>query len=143
MTMTMGRLFGYQLESDFDLGKEERRDRLWWPFFGGVALCLCCRPFLEKLLAVQIFQGWLATSLFFGEKFYVQRSVDLKELWLWKAMGAVLPLHALFLGCLFWVDRKMPGIMTKAVVFLPIILVGLGVESLFAERVIKAFSPKQ
>jgi hypothetical protein len=80
--------------------------------------------------------------LFFGENLYVQRRSDLNKLWLWKALCAILPLHALFLSCLFWFDRVSPGIMTKAIVFLPMIAVGLVVESLFAQRIIEAFDPK-
>jgi hypothetical protein len=85
----------------------------------------------------------VVTSLFFGENFYVQRRNDLNKQFLWKALRAILPLHGLILGCLFWFDRMLPGLMMKAIVFLPVILVGLGIETLFAQRIIEAFDPKQ
>ena len=31
-------LFGYNVESGFDLALEQRRDRMWWPLLGGTAV---------------------------------------------------------------------------------------------------------
>ena len=74
----MTALFGYSIEPDFDLALEQRRDRLWWLLLGGTALCLLYL-FTGRPFATELFQGWLATSLFFGDNFYVRRRRDLRQ----------------------------------------------------------------
>jgi hypothetical protein len=75
----MTNLFGYSVEQDFDLALEQRRDRLAWLLLGGTMLCglylFTGRPFDTAL-----FQGWIATSLFYGDNFYVRRWKDLPRL---------------------------------------------------------------
>jgi hypothetical protein len=136
----MGRLFGYQLEADFDSGKEQRRNHLWWLFLSGLVLCLVCLFFMEKISATQIFQGWVATSLFYGENFYVRQKL-FDDPWLWKAMLATIPLHVCLMTGLFWLDMSYPSVTTKAVVFLPAIVVILAFETILAERIIGSFKP--
>jgi len=132
--------FGYPIEPNFDLGKEQRRNRLSWPFFGGTALCLLYL-FTGRPFATEVFQGFVATSLFYGEKFYVQRRSAFGKLWLWKAFLATLPVHMLYLAAIFGLDRSYPQVMTKAVVFIPVLAIGFAVESIWMERLIDRFKP--
>ena len=134
-------LFGYGVEQDFDPGKEQRRGRLWWPFLGGIALCLIYL-FTGRPFATEVFQGWVATSLFYGENFYVQRRSDLGSPWLWKAILASLPLHFLYLVGLFWLDAVLPRIMTKAIVFIPFLVIVFGIESILIDGIIDRFKPR-
>jgi hypothetical protein len=93
-------LFGYGVEPDFDLGIEQRRDRLGWLFLGGVALCivysLAGGPF-----DTEVVQAWFATSLVYGDTFYVRRRQALSKLWLWKSILMTVPIHALYLSAIF------------------------------------------
>ena len=138
----MTALFGYSIEPDFDLALEQRRDRLWWLLLGGTALCLLYL-FTGRPFATELFQEWLATSLFFGDNFYVRRRKDLARLWLWKAILIAIPIHALYLAGIFWLDRAVPQLMTKAVVFMPVVGVGFAVESVAMQPLIDRFKPSE
>jgi hypothetical protein len=91
----------------------------------------------------QLFQGWIATSLFFGDNFYVRRRKDLARLWLWKAVLITVPIHALYLAGIFWLDRAVPQMMTKAMVFLPVVGVGFAIESVAMQPLIDRFKPSE
>ena len=136
----MSTLFGYSVEPDFDLALEQRRDRMWWPLLGGTALCILYsitgRPFDTEL-----FQGWIATCLFYGDNFYVRRGKDLQRLWLWKSILLTAPFHVLYLAGIFWLDRVVPQLMTKAVVFIPVVGVGFALESIAMQPLIDRFKP--
>lgn len=136
----MPALFGYRVEPDFDITKEKRTDRVGWAIYGGTALCLVYltwgRPF-----AAEIFQGCLATILFYGDNFYVRQRNALGKLWLWKAISATIPFHVLYLAGMFWTDWAFPEVMTKAMVFIPLVGVGFAVESVLMEGLIKRFKP--
>jgi hypothetical protein len=133
-------LFGYGVEQDFDLGIEQRRDRLGWIFLGGTALC-GMYSFTGRPFSLEIFQGWIASSLFYGDTFYVRRRQALSKLWLWKSVSISLPIHALYLASIFWSDRAIPQLMTKVVIFLPVIAVGFAVESIMLQPLIDRFKP--
>jgi hypothetical protein len=135
-------LFGYSVEQDFDLALEQRRDRLGWLIFGGTALCglylSTGRPF-----ATELFQGWIATALFYGDNFHVRRGKDLPRLWLWKAILMTVPIHALYLAGIFWLDRAVPQLMTKAFIFIPVVALGFAVESITMQPLIDRFKPSE
>jgi hypothetical protein len=135
---------GYGVEQDFDLAaeQEEKRNRMWWVIFGGTALCILYL-FTGRPFATQIFQGWMATSLFYGDNFYVSRGKDLRKLWLWKAILATVPIHVLYLSGIFWLDKALPQLMTKVVIFLPVIALGYAIESIKMEAFIDRFKPEE
>jgi|SRR5215467_5505666 len=132
--------FGYPLNRDFDLAKDQRRDRLKWTLLGGTLLCVVYL-FSGRPLATEVFQGFLATSLFYGEEFYVQRRNRLGKPWLWKAFLATLPMHVLYLAAIFWSDKAYPRVMTKAIVFIPVLAIGFVIESVRMQGLINRFKP--
>jgi hypothetical protein len=132
--------FGYALEPDFNLAKEQRRNRLGWTLVGGVIVCILYL-FSGGPFATEIFQGWIATSLFHGDNFYIRRRADLRKLWLWKAVIAVTPFHLLYLAAIFWSDRAFPQVMTKVIVFLPVLALGFAIESIQMDKIIDRFKP--
>ena len=134
----MNALFGYRLEPSFNIDKEQRRARLNWPFYCGLVLCIIYL-FLGKPYGTELFQAWVATSLFYGENFYVRRRDYLRKSWLLKALIASIPLHALYLAALFWSDRIFPQVMTKAIVFVPVLALGFAIESIQMDRLIDRF----
>jgi hypothetical protein len=140
-------LFGYRLEPDFDVAKEQRRDRWTWAFFGGLALCYlylwsgAFHGWTEPPFLIEILQGWIATSLFYGDNFYIRRGGDLRKPWLWKAVIAVTPIHVLYLAAIFWSDRAFPQVMRKIIVFLPVLALGFAIESIKMQRLIDHFKP--
>lgn len=132
--------FGYHVEPDFDLAKEQSRDRVGWALVGGTFLCLLYL-FSGRPFAVEIFQGYVATSLYYGDTFYVRRRGDLGKLWLWKAILATLPLHVLYLAALFWSDALFPNLMTKVIVFIPVLALGFAIESIVLSKLVDRFKP--
>ncbi len=135
-------LFGSAAEDDLAADLEERRNRMWWPIFGGVALIMLY-GFSGRPYDTELFQGWVATSLFYGENFYVQRAKDLSKSWLWKAALATIPIHVLYLAGIFWLDKALPQLMTKVVIFLPVIALGFAIESINMQAFIDHFKPKE
>jgi hypothetical protein len=136
----MTTLFGYSVEQDFDLALEQRRDRLGWLIFGGTALCILY-SFTGRPFDTELFQGWIATSLFYGDNFYVRRWKDLARLWLWKSILITIPIHALYLAGIFWLDWAIPQLMTKVAIFLPVIALGFATESITMQPLIDRFKP--
>jgi hypothetical protein len=133
-------LFGYPIEPDFDLAKEQRRDRLGWVLVGGVVLC-AVYLFSGRPYAVEVFQAYMATGLCYGASFYVDRKNDLGKLWLWKVIFASVPLHIAYLAVLFWSDKAFPSVMTKAIVFMPVLAVAFAIESILIDRIADWFKP--
>jgi hypothetical protein len=136
----VGTLFGHRVEPDFDIAKEKRRDRLKLVGIAGFIVCgvylFSGRPYAD-----QGFQGFFATTLFYGDNFYVRRGNDLGRLWLWKGIFATIPFHVLYLAAIFWSDRAFPEVMTKAIVFIPLLAVGFAVESIRMQKLIDHFRP--
>jgi hypothetical protein len=89
----------------------------------------------------EIFQAWIATSLFYGDTFYVRRAKDFPQIWLWKSILVTVPLHALYLSAIFWLDRAIPQLMTKVAVFLPVIAIGFALESIWIKPLIDRCKP--
>jgi hypothetical protein len=135
-------LFGYDVEPGFDLAMEQRRDRLWWPLLGGTALCILYL-FTGRPFATELFQGWIATGLFYGENFYVRRGKDLPKLWLWKSILATVPIHVIYLSGIFWLDKTLPELMTKVIVFMPLLALGFAIESINMQTIIDRFNPER
>ena len=138
----MTTLFGYGVEQDFDLALEQRRDRLGWLLLGGTMLC-GLNLFTGLPFATELFQGWIATSLFYGDNFYVRRRANLLKLWLWKSILITVPFHVLYLAGIFWLDRAIPQLMTKALVFMPVVGVGFAIESITMQPLIDRFKPTE
>lgn len=95
--------------------------------------------FPRREYSTEVFQGFVATSLFYGETFYVRRRSDIGKLWLWKAIFATIPFHVLYLVGIFWSDHAFPSVMTKAIVFIPALALGFTIESLQMQRIVDRF----
>ena len=131
-------MFGNYAKADFDADKEERRGRLIKVGFGGVCLC-GFYLWLGWPFATQVFQAWLATSLYYGDEFYVLRRVNIREVRFWKAILVTLPFHCAYLVALFWLDHALPQMMPKVVVFAPVIAIGFVVESRVTSKLIDSY----
>jgi hypothetical protein len=133
-------LFGRDVEPNFDLAKEQRRNRLGYVFLLGTVLCLLYlfdgRPF-----AVEVFQVFIATVLCYGASFYVDRRYDLGKPWLWKAFLASIPMHLVYLAALIWSDKTFPTVMTKSILFIPTLAIAFGIESIIVDRIVDHFKP--
>jgi hypothetical protein len=132
----MPRLLGYELEQDFDIDKENRRNRLWWPFLAGTVLCFGY-DFLNLPFSLQIFQGFVATWMFYGENFYVRNKGHFRGFWRWKVILLTAPNHTFYLAGVFWADHAFPGPMKKAIVFVPVLAVGVVIETYWIQKIIK------
>ena len=97
--------------------------------------------FLGRPFAVEIFQGCVATVLCYGITFYVDRRKYLSKLWVWKAIVATVPLHIAYLAVLFRSDRAFPNVMTKVIVFMPVLLLAFGIEAILIDRIVDYFKP--
>ena len=133
-------LFGYPLEPDFDLGKERRQRHVGLALLGGTGVCLV------YLLAglpfpVEVFQAFFATCLCFGVSFYVRRRADWSKPWLWRAFLATIPLHTAYLAAVFWSDKLVPSLMTKALGFIPILSICYAIESIIVDGIVDRFEP--
>ena len=133
-------MFGYPVEPNFDIAKEQRRDRLKLALIGGFVLCVLYL-FSGDPYATEVFQGCLATGLSYGESFYVQRRGDLGKPWLWKVICTTVPLHVLYLAAVFSADKMFPNLVTKAIVFMPVLAVGFAIESTLFNRIADRFKP--
>ena len=125
---------------EFDLAKEQRTDRVKWVLVGGTLLLAVARFFVH--FPVYIFQVFLATTLCYGNEFYRERGNFLRSSWLWKAFLTTLPIHGIYLGVLFWSGLKFPAIVTKPIIFIPLLVLCFGVEALIFDRVILTFEPR-
>jgi|HubBroStandDraft_2_1064218.scaffolds.fasta_scaffold13146_3 hypothetical protein len=130
-------MFGYPLEANFDLAKEQRRSRLFWA--SGVGLCLLIVWFFIRPFSVLIFQGYFLTSLSYGDSFYVSRKNYFHEFWLWKAALSTVPLHILFLIAIVGLDWALSDSFTKPLVYVPLLGVAFAIESLLFDRIADRF----
>jgi hypothetical protein len=131
-------LFGYRLEADFSLAKEARRTRVVWGLYGGTALSLLYL-FSGLPFATQVFQGLLSTLLFYGGGFYASWGDHLGKAWLWKALVLITPIHVLYVAVIFWSDKAFPLVMTKALVFVPVLGVAYAFEAMFFDWIVNRF----
>ena len=133
-------MFGYRIEEDFDLAKEQRRDRLWW-WVVVPGICLVCALYIIHALPAAILQGYFLTSMSYGDSFYVQRKDKLGKPWLWKAILATIPLHLLLLLAIVWLDWAFPDFFPKVLVCGPILVATFGVEDVLFDKIVDRFSP--
>ena len=134
-------MFGYRIEGDFDIAKEQRLNRLMWVNGGGIGLLgllYVLHPF-----SAAIFQGYFITSLCYGDSFYVRRRGDLGKRWLWKAIFATIPLHLLLLLAIVWLDRAFLNVFPKTIVSVPILFVTFGVEAVLFEQIVARCRPPE
>ncbi len=132
--------FGYPVEPNFDLAKEQRWNRAGWVLLGGAVLSIVY-DFSGGPFGVRVFQAWIATSLCYGASVYVKRRKDLSKWWLWKGILATVPLHLAYLIALFWLDAAFPQVMNKAVAFIPILAIAYAIESNFVDWIVDRFEP--
>ncbi len=130
-------MFGYRVEENFDLAKEQRRGRLMWVNGGGLCLLFACY-FLHPF-SVAIFQGYFLTSLCYGDSFYVKRRDELGKQWVWKAILATIPLHVLFLAGIVWSDWAFPNFFPKIIICSPILIVTFGIEAVLFNQIVNRF----
>jgi hypothetical protein len=133
-------MFGYRIEKNFDLAKEERRNRLIWVMGTGLCLLLIVAFFIHPF-PMAIFQGYFLTALVYGDSFYVIRKDKLKEPWLWKAMFATIPIHAFFIIAILGLDRALPSIFLKIVVWIPSLTLVFGIEDVLFDGIVDRFCP--
>lgn len=135
----MPALFGYRLERDFDLTKEQRDAGLTRALLMGLIL-LCVYGLFRTFTAV-MFQAYVTTVVSYGMVFYVKRGKDLRKPWLWKAIIASVPVHALYLGGLFWLDKALPEVMTKVLGFMPVLILGCAIECALFDSIADRLKP--
>jgi hypothetical protein len=94
---------------ELDLEKEQRRERLGWVFYGvGSMLLVMCAFYMQQRVELRVLHAYSLTVLTYGALIYVEESEHLRRLWLWKGVLATVPLHIVFVACLFWWDAKGP-----------------------------------
>jgi hypothetical protein len=135
----MQKLFGIDLEPDFSMEREERSTQFKYVLWGGLFLIFAYGCFWS--LSVRFFQAYVATFVCYGLTFYVWRGSYLRKGWLWKAILASLPLHALYLAGIFWADKAVPELMTKALGFTPVLTLGGGLEVALFGAIADRFKP--
>jgi uncharacterized membrane protein HdeD (DUF308 family) len=133
-------MFGYRVEENFDLAKEQRRDLLWW-WVVVPGICLLCALYIIHPFSAAILQGYFLTSMSYGDSFYVQRRDSLGKPWLWKAIFATIPPHLLVLLGIVWLDWPFPDFFPKVLVSGPILVVTFGVEEVLFDWIVDRFSP--
>ena len=134
-------MFGQQLEPDFDLGKEHRRNRLWLVLV--VGLCLLGALFLFHPFSRIVFMAYSLTLLTYGDSFYVSRSGRLSERWLWKAILATLPLHLLVLFGIGWLTWVLPSFARTAISSVAFVAFCFACESVLFDRIADRFEPSR
>jgi hypothetical protein len=136
----MTSLFGYGLEPDFDLGKERRKNWVGWTIVCASIVC-AASLFWNFRFAIQGAQACIATIGCYGQTFYVEQKGLFRKLWLWKVILASVPLHVLYLAGLFWSDKMFPEVMTKAIFFIPVLILGAGIEYVLIQAIMNRFRP--
>ena len=134
----MASLFGYRIEPDFDLARENRATRIGHVLIGAVAIC-CVYDLFGGGFSRQVFQGTVATILSYGTSFYAERKSDICGPAFWKALVATLPIHVLCLVAIFYFDKIFPPRRIRGDLFIPVLV--FGIESAFIfERIIAYFA---
>ena len=132
-------MFGYRIEENFDLAKEQRRDRLMWIM--GTGLCLLLVAYFIHPFPMAIFQGYFLTALVYGDSFYVLRKDRLREPWLQKAILVTMPVHLIFLTAIIGLDKALPSLFTKIIVWIPVLTLAFGVEDLLFDGIVDRLCP--
>ena len=130
-------MFGYSIETDFDLAKEQRRDRLMWSLTG--SLCLLGVLFLIHPFSRMVFIAYSLTVLSYGDSFYVRRRDRIGEPWFWKSVLATIPLHLLFLGGIALLILAGPGFARAAISSLTLVVICFACESVLFDSIADRF----
>ena len=96
---------------EFNLEKEQRRDRMFWVFYGvGAMLLVVCGFYMQERVELRVLHAYGLTVLCYGALLYVEEFEHLRRLWLWKGVLATIPLHIAFVASLFWWDANHPEV---------------------------------
>jgi hypothetical protein len=133
-------LFGYPVEPDFDLGKEQRRDRLLWCLFGGLALLGLL--FLIFDFSRMVFIGYALSILTYGDSVYVQRNHKLRERWLWKTVLATVPVHLGLLVGISWLTSLSQSFASTGFGSVGFVALCFACEAIFFDRVAARFESR-
>jgi hypothetical protein len=124
----------------FDLGKEQRTERLKWIFYGVSAMALVVGNFfLQEVAEDWVVHACGLTILCYGLVLYVHEFENIRELWLWKGVLASIPVHLAAILCLFWWDAKFPNDAHSGFMFFGMLSAALTVEMLFILPIFEHF----
>lgn len=133
-------LFGYLVEPNFDLGKEKRRDRLWWFLIVGLAVLGVL--YLFHPFSRMVFIGYGLTTITYGDCLYVQRNDKLRKRWLWKTVVATMPVHLGLLAGIAWITWISPRFASTAIGGVGFIVLCFACEAVFFDWVAARLEPK-
>jgi hypothetical protein len=133
---------------ELDLEKEQRRDRMWWVFYGvGAMLLVVCGFYMQEKVELRVLHAYGLTVLCYGALLYVEEFEHLRRLWLWKGVLATIPLHTAFVATLFWWDAKHPGVVQSGFMIVyalwPVLVVEIVIFSLIIDHFRASASPDE
>lgn len=127
-------------EDGFDLGKEQRTERLKWVSYGVFAMVLVLGNFfLQERVEAGVLHVCVLTILCYGIVLYVHEVEHIRELWLWKGVATTIPLHVAFASSLFWADVRFPSLAHKGFLFGYSLWIVLVVEMIFVFPIFEHF----
>jgi hypothetical protein len=131
---------------ELDLEKEQRRERLWWVFYGvGAMLFVVCGFYLQERVEQRVLHAYGLTILCYGALLYAEEFEHLRTLWLWEGVLATIPLHIAFVASLFWWDAKYPQLARSGFMFVyalwPVFVVEVVIFSLIIDHFKASASP--
>jgi TRAP-type mannitol/chloroaromatic compound transport system permease small subunit len=121
------------------MGKDQRRNRLWWAYIGG--LCPLGILFLFHPFSRVVFIGYSLTVLSYGDSFYVLRKGKLGERWVWKSVLATIPLHLLFLVGIEGLIRVLPTFARTGLTIVAFVAICFAIESVLFDSIADRFEP--
>jgi hypothetical protein len=131
-----------------DLGKEQRRERLKWVFYGvGAMLFVVCGFYLQERVEQRVLHAYGSTVLVYGALLYVEEFEHIRRLWLWKGVLATIPLHIAFVAGLFWWDANHPQLAHSGFIFVyslwPVFVVEMVIFTLIIDHFKANASPDE
>lgn len=133
----MASLFGYRIEPDFDITRENRIARVGHVLIGAVVIC-GAYALSGGRFSTQFFQGTVVTILAYGSSFYADRNGGIRGPAFWKALVVTLPIHALCLLAIFYSERIFPLRRVRGGLFIPVLASGIE-SALIFDRIIAYF----
>jgi len=131
-----------ETEDRFDLGKEQRTERLKWVFYGVLAMVFVLGNFfLREQVENGVLHACGLTILCYGIVLYVHEIEHIRKLWLWKGVLTTIPLHLAFVYSLFWWDARFPRLAHSGFVSAYALLIVLVVEMIFVLPIFEHFRP--
>jgi hypothetical protein len=129
-----------ETEDSFDLGKEQRTERLGWVFYGVLAMVFVLGTFfLRERVKAGVLHACGLTILCYGSVLYVHDIEYIRELWLWKGVFTTIPLHLAFVYSLFLWDARFPRLAHSGFVFAYALWVVVVVEMIFILPIFEHF----